>query len=184
MGLRLRAEAAEQRHLPPHHDAVQTTSVLRAHRPIIAFTLSLARPGLCGGLLRREAVLPEPVAVRGARLVPEGFAGRDAGAGRGVSRGRGDAAARAGAHGRRQHAVHGLDAVRRAQDGQGEGALASPLRLQRTKSTPTYSASFAHACASKTRGGSLGLRTYSMTPGATRLSKLVGCTLSRSVFLL
>ena len=33
-------------------------------------------------LLRREAVLPEPVAVRGARLVPEGFAGRDAGPGR------------------------------------------------------------------------------------------------------
>ena len=33
-----------------------------------------AGPGLCGGLLRREAVLPESVAVRGARLVPEGFA--------------------------------------------------------------------------------------------------------------
>ena len=41
-----------------------------------------AGPGRCGGLLRREAVLPEFVAVRGARLVPEGFAGRDAGPGR------------------------------------------------------------------------------------------------------
>ena len=40
----------------------------------------------------------------------------------------------------------------------GKGALASPLRLQRATSTPTYSASFWHACASKTRGGSLGLR--------------------------
>ena len=71
-----------------------------------------AGPGLCGGLLRREAVLPESVAVRGARLVPEGFAGRDAGPGRlplgphcvghlrAEPRGRGDAAARAGAHGR------------------------------------------------------------------------------------
>ena len=39
-------------------------------------------PGLCGGLLRREAVLLESVAVRGARLAPEGFAGRDAGPGR------------------------------------------------------------------------------------------------------
>ena len=62
--------------------------------------------------------------------------------------------------------------------------MASPLRLQRTTSTPTYVLSFAHVCASKTRGGSLGLRTYSMTPGATRLSKLVGCALSLSVFLL
>ena len=72
-----------------------------------------AGPGLCGGLLRRKAVLPEPVAVRGARLVPEGFAGRHAGPGRlplgppcvghlrAEPRGRGDAAARAGAHGRR-----------------------------------------------------------------------------------
>ena len=63
--------------------------------------------------MRREAVLPESVAVRGARLVPEGFAGRDAGPGRlplgphrvghlrAEPRGRGDAAARAGAHGRR-----------------------------------------------------------------------------------
>ena len=68
--------------------------------------------------------------------------------------------------------------------GRGKGALASPLRLQRTTSTPTYVLSFAHVCASKTRGGSLGLRTYSMTPGATRLSKLVGCALSRSVFSL
>ena len=33
------------------------------------------------GFVRREAVLPES-AVRGARLVPEGFAGRDAGPGR------------------------------------------------------------------------------------------------------
>ena len=80
-----------------------------------------AGPGLCGGLLRREAVLPEPVAVRGARLVPEGFAGRDAGAGRlplgphrvghlrAEPRGRGDAAARAGAHGRRvaRRGAHG-----------------------------------------------------------------------------
>ena len=41
-----------------------------------------AGPGLCGGLLRREAVLPKPVAIRGARLVPEGFAGRNAGPGR------------------------------------------------------------------------------------------------------
>ena len=66
-----------------------------------------------GVLPDREAVLPEPVAVRGARLVPEGFAGRDAGPGRlplgphrvghlrAEPRGRGDAAARAGAHGRR-----------------------------------------------------------------------------------
>ena len=68
--------------------------------------------------------------------------------------------------------------------GREKGALASPLRLQRTTSTPTYVLSFAHVCASKTRGGSLGLRTYSMTPGATRLSKLVGCALSRSVFSL
>ena len=68
--------------------------------------------------------------------------------------------------------------------GRGKGALASPLRLQRTTSTPTYRASFAHVCASKTRGGSLGLRAYSMTPGATRLSKLVGCALSLSVFSL
>ena len=69
-----------------------------------------AGPGLCGGLLRREAVLPQSVAVRGA-LVPEGFA--NAGPGRlplgphcvghlrAEPRGRGDAAARAGAHGRR-----------------------------------------------------------------------------------
>ena len=41
-----------------------------------------AGPGLRGGLLRREAVLPQVVAVRGARLVPEGFAGCDAGPGR------------------------------------------------------------------------------------------------------
>ena len=41
-----------------------------------------------------------------------------------------------------------------------------------------YSASFAHVCASKTRGGA----PYSITPGATRLSKLVGCALSLSVF--
>ena len=67
--------------------------------------------------------------------------------------------------------------------GRGKGALASPLRLQRTTSTPTYRASLLHA-ASKTRGGSLGLRAYSMTPGATRLSRLVGCALSRSVFSL
>ena len=66
--------------------------------------------------------------------------------------------------------------------GRGKGALASPLRLQRTTSTPTYSASFAHVCACKKKGGSLGLRAYSMTPGATRLSKLVGCALSRSVY--
>ena len=58
--------------------------------------------------------------------------------------------------------------------GREKGALASPLRL------PTYRASFLHACASKTRGGSLGLRAYSMTPGATRL----GCALSLSVFSL
>ena len=57
----------------------------------------------------------------------------------------------------------------RRPPGTGGGALASPLRLQRTTSTPTYVLSFAHVCASKTRGGSLGLRTYSMTPGATRL---------------
>ena len=37
--------------------------------------------GLCEGLLRREQV-----AVRGARLVPEGFAGRDAGPGRPLER--------------------------------------------------------------------------------------------------
>ena len=55
------------------------------------------------------------------------------------------------------------------QDGQGEGGVGQPLRLQRTT----------HACAFKTRGGSLGLRTYSMTSGATRLSKLVGCALSQ-----
>ena len=36
--------------------------------------------------------------------------------------------------------------------GRGKGALASPLRLQRTTSTPTYRASFLHVCASKTRG--------------------------------
>ena len=53
----------------------------------------------------------------------------------------------------RQHAVHGLNAVRRAQDGQEKGALASPLRLQRTTSTLTYVLSFAHVCALKTRGG-------------------------------
>ena len=33
----------------------------------------------------------------------------------------------------------------------------------------------AHACAAKTRGGSLGLRAYSMTPGATRLVVRKGC---------
>ena len=71
--------------------------------------------GCCG-----KAVLPEPVAVRGARLVLEGFAGRDAGPGRlplephrvgspRGPRGRGDAAARAGAHGRRvaRQGAHG-----------------------------------------------------------------------------
>ena len=34
------------------------------------------------------------------------------------------------------------------------------------------------------KGGSLGLRAYSMTPEATRLSRLVGCALSLSVFSL
>ena len=58
------------------------------------------------------------------------------------------------------HAVHGLNAVRRAQDGQGEGGVGQSVRLQHT------------------RGGSLGLQAYSMTPGATRLSRLTGCTLS------
>ena len=53
-----------------------------ARRTALSRGRRAAGPGLCGGLLRREAVLPEPVAVRGARLVPEGFAGRDAGAGR------------------------------------------------------------------------------------------------------
>ena len=38
-------------------------------------------------------------------------------------------------------------------------------------------------CASKTRA-SLELRAYSITPGATRLSRLVGCALSLSVFSL
>ena len=69
--------------------------------------------------------------------------------------------------------------------GRGEGGVGQPVAPQRTTSTPTYSASFAHACASKTtKKTHLGLRTYSMTPGATRLSKLVGCALSRSVFSL
>ena len=40
--------------------------------------------------------------------------------------------------------------------GRGKGALASPLRLQRTTSTPTYVLSFAHVCASKTRGAAWG----------------------------
>ena len=94
-----------------------------------------AGPGLCGGLLRREAVLPEPVAVRGARLVPEGFAGRDAGPGRlplgphraghlrAEPRGRGDAAARAGAHGcrvARRRGAHGQ--AQRERDDRPAGA--------------------------------------------------------------
>ena len=64
----------------------------------------------------------------------------------------------------RQHAVHGLNAGRRI--GRGKERC-----LQRTTSTPTYRAFFLHVCASKTRGGSWGLRTYSITPGATRLSR-------------
>ena len=65
--------------------------------------------------------------------------------------------------------------------GRGKGALASPLRLQRTTSTPTYSASLRHA--SKTRR-QLGAPGVLHDAGATRLSKLVGCALSLSVFSL
>ena len=43
---------------------------------------------------------------------------------------------------------HGLNAVRRAQEGQGEGGVGQPV----ASSTPTYSACLWHACASKTRG--------------------------------
>ena len=95
-------EYARSPKLPPlvveaqacHKDALYVgVDVVRCRRNGLAnapFPLPILCPadgvepvdGVCGGLLRREAVLPESVAVRGARLVPEGFAGRDAGAGR------------------------------------------------------------------------------------------------------
>ena len=69
----LQAQRAGQRPLPPCPSCARRTALSPWRRA--------AGPGLCGGL-QRDAVLPEPVAVRGARLVPEGFAGRDAGPGR------------------------------------------------------------------------------------------------------
>ena len=113
----LQAQRAGQRPLPPAHP-------VPGGRRLSPWT-ACCRTWALWRAAATEAVLPESVAVRGARLVPEGFAGRDAGPGRlplgphrvghlrAEPRGRGDAAARAGAHGRR--VVRGQGAHGQAQ---------------------------------------------------------------------
>ena len=87
-------------------------------------------PTRCGPSGRRPGPASRPAKPSGTSRAPR------------TATGSGRTASRRSA---RQHAVHGLNAVRRAQDGQGEGGVGQPVRLQRTTSTPTYSASFAHA---------------------------------------
>ena len=71
----------------------------------------------------------------------------------------------------RQYAVHRLNAVRRAQDGHGQPVAPAAHHVH---------ADIQRVLCARLRG----LWAYSMTPGAMRLSKLVGCALSLSVFLL
>ena len=56
---------------------------------------------------------------------------------------------------------------RRAQDGQGEGGVGQPVAPARRTARPCGGT--LRTPASKTRGGSLGLRAYSMTPGDAAL---------------
>ena len=67
----------------------------------------------------------------------------------------------------RQHAVHGLNAVRRAQDGQEEGGVGSPLRLQRHVHADVQRVLLTRLRLKHQRRQLL--RAYFMTPEATRL---------------